>query len=323
MCPMRTAEELRSLIQRFSKHGNELEDLCQLATDPRYWLTLNPGLTIASADGIDWDSDEPESGEALQEAIRSYRAHGFLSLSGMLSLSQVNKMHNVVERLRNADWPAVFSFVYDDFWVIGRATKLRRLLTEILHADFRLLTRVWTHYVEAATGNGGWIPHVDHPNEDGHTTSVWIPLSSANLRNGCMYVVKRTAKTDNACKDFPNTDTFTKEQLTSLLKNARALPADAGSILCWDEKILHWGGEFEGGSEPRVSIALEFTVPEFVTAGNLEKLIDPMTTLPSFEMRLRLICWALISYRRFEPMMERFVPLAERLSAGTVRVPAE
>jgi Phytanoyl-CoA dioxygenase (PhyH) len=311
-------DELRALIRRFSRTGNDLKMLCKQASDPEYWIGLNPENAISTASTGNWDSPSRVSEAELQEAIQSYRALGFLSLPGLLSASKVMRMHAVVEKLLAADWPPVFSFVYDDFWLLGQASQLKCLLTSILHPDYRLLTRIWTHYVRAAPGHGGWVPHLDHPDEAGHTTSVWIPISPATLRNGCMYIVKRSNQTDRLCRDFPGMSTFSKEQVNSLLKNARALPAEPGTVLCWDEKILHWGGQVEDFCEPRISIALEFTVPSFAPASKQEKLLNPLSGPPSFETRLQLICDAILSYRRFEPMVERFLPLAQELAQTSI-----
>lgn len=311
---MATHEHLRKVVRQFSKTGVELERLCQQAHDPHYWVSLNSDLTISSTRCVEWGSSEPQTDEIIALAAHSYRTHGFLTLSNYLSLTEVARMRKAVENLVRNDWPPVFSFVYDDFWLIGRSSSIRKLLVEVLHPNYRLLTRLWTHYVRAARGNGGWIPHLDHPNETGHTTSVWIPLSESTLTNGCMYIVKRNEQTGPLCNEYPNATAYTMDQLRTLLKNTRALPASPGSLLCWDEKILHWGGEFEGGQEPRISLALEFTIPEFVTADDQEQLIDPMGPLPSFESRLLFIANALLSYRRFEPMIERFTPMARQLA---------
>jgi hypothetical protein len=306
---------LLEIIQRFSKSGAELAEGERRAADRGYWLSLNPGLTIESPVGIEWDGP-PGSPEPTGETIASYRENGFLSMNAVLSVAQVEKMRKVVETLRAADWPAVFSFIYDDFWLIGQAATVKTLLIQVLHPCYRLLPRLWTHYVSAARGSSGWVPHLDHPDESGHTTSIWIPLSHATLSNGCMHIVKRSKYSDAVCRAYHARSTFTRSEVETLLRDVRALPMNPGGILAWDDKILHWGGRFEGGSEPRISLALEFTTPDFVPPDGSESLIDPQAPLPSFESRLRLISHAVLSYRRFEPMLERFAPLAMRFAPG-------
>jgi hypothetical protein len=305
--------QLRALIQQFGSTGEDLERFCSRAADPYYWISLNPEHSISVDGRVSWDGESAVSDDVIERATRNYRTYGFLSLSGILSVAQVARMRAVIERLRSADWLPVFSFIYDDFWLIGRSKQLRALLASVLHPEYRLLTRIWTHYVQIAPGNGGWTPHLDHPDETGHTASVWIPISRATLTNGCMHLVKRNSRTDKLCKEFPGQANFSKPQVIDLLKNCRALPAEPGSVLLWDEKILHWGAQVEDCDEPRISIALEFTVPEFREADNREALLDPMTALPSFEQRLELICGSILSYRRFEPMVERYAPLARAL----------
>jgi len=167
-------------------------------------------------------------------------------------------------------------------------------------------------------GQAGWGPHLDGDKESIHTTSVWIPLASATLTNGCMYLVKRNEQTTNLCSRYHEMETFTRGEIAALLKNTRALPAEPGHILCWDEKMLHWGGQFETGSEPRVSLALEFTRPDFPRTENDPLLIDPMGPVPVMNIRLQAIGRAILRYRQFEPLIERFAPLATRLCQMSV-----
>jgi|SRR6266481_5081111 len=140
-------EQTSKLIKKFSKTGVGLERQYSQASDPEYWTRLNPKLMPNSDEPIDWDRGEPLPDKAIENAISNYRTHGFLSIAGMLSLPQITKMRQAVENLRGADWLPVFSFVYDDFWLIGRAAKPRALLTTILGPNYQLLPRLWTHYV--------------------------------------------------------------------------------------------------------------------------------------------------------------------------------
>lgn len=311
-------EQTRRLVQKFSKTGPDLERQYRHANDPGYWTSLNPNLTVGSGEQIDWDSIDPLSDKAIEDAVSNYRTHGFLSLAGVLSLPRISIMRQAVENLRNADWLSVFSFMYDDFWLIGRATQLKKLLTNLLGPDYRLLPRIWTHYVYPAMGQSGWGPHLDGDKKSVHTVSVWIPLGIATLTNGCMHLVKRTDQTNDVCLRYHDTEIFTRPEVEALLKNTRALPAEPGHVLCWDEKILHWGGRFETGSEPRVSLALEFTTADMPLTEKDPLLIDPMASLPSIDVRLQAIGRAISTYRQFEPLIERFAPLAKMLCQVSV-----
>ncbi len=313
MTQVLSREETSKLLKRFSKTGGELEQQYRQASDPGYWTFLNPGLTVGSPDHVDWDGVEPLPDKLIEDAVANYRTHGFLSLAGVLSLPRIREMRQAIEKLRQADWLPVFSFVYDDFWLIGRAPKLRKLLTNLLGPAFQLLPRIWTHYVYPASGQAGRAPHLDGGAKSVHTTSVWIPLGNATLTNGCMYLVKRAEQTNDLCNHYAETETFTRDSVEALLKNTRALPAEPGHVLCWDENILHWGGRFEAGGEPRVSIALEFTTADFSPTVVDPLLIDTLASPPRLEVRLQAIGRAVSRYYQFEPLIERFAPLAKRL----------
>src|SRR5467141_3186540 len=112
MAQVLSRQETSELLKKFSKTGNELEQQYQQASNPSYWTSLNPSLTVGSPEHIDWDSEEPLAETLLQDAISNYRTHGFLSLAGMLSLQRITKMRQAVDKLRDAGWLPVFSFLY-------------------------------------------------------------------------------------------------------------------------------------------------------------------------------------------------------------------
>jgi Phytanoyl-CoA dioxygenase (PhyH) len=305
-------EQLRTVIQQFAKGGSELSEQCRKASDLDYWRSINPDLAINSAETVSWDSSVEVLEDVISKAAHSYRTYGFFSIAEALSIPEVEKMRQAVEAVRQADWPPVFSFVYDSFWLIGRSKSLKKLLAATLHPNYQLIPQVWVHYLYPAEGNAGWVPHLDGDSNSDHTTSVWIPLSRATLTNGCMYIVRRTTETSEICKNFHNMRELSQQQVYAILKNTRALPSEPGHILCWDEKILHWGGCCENGLEARVSVALTFAAPSFQLQDGFMAM-TATTPPPPFKVRLQVICRSILSYRRFEPLVNRFTPLAKEL----------
>lgn len=306
-------EKLKAMLRGLVADGPDLETQLSRAASADYWRALHPDLPLLDGRDFEWDPPASVPADHRTKALGSYRSAGFLSLDGVLHAGQARRMRACIDTLRHHDWPPVFSFVYDAFWTIGRSGELAAVLRDLLGGPYRFLPRVWAHYVYPAKGNSGWRPHIDGNENCMHTVSVWVPLSEARLDNGCMHVVKRDELTAELSRNYRKLDTFTAQQVHALLRNTRALPASPGQILCWDEKIIHWGGSSEPGSEPRVSVALEFTSPDFPTSAADPLLVDSFAPLPSLEIRLQTIARAIMLYRRFELFNERFAPLAERL----------
>jgi Phytanoyl-CoA dioxygenase (PhyH) len=308
---------VRALLARLAPSESQVDDLCRRAHDYRYWLELNPDLTIGQGRENGWLPDAPTNGRTMAAAVAHYRRDGYASLDHVLAVHQAERMRKCIETLRAHDWPPVFAFVYDAFWQIGHVPAVHALLRELLGEEPLLLPRVWAHYV-AAVGNSGWLPHIDGRPGSAPTMSLWIPISEATLSNGCMYVVARDEQTQALGEAFsPGDATYTVGDVKSLLRRTTACPARPGQILLWDERIIHWGAAYEAGA-PRVSLALEFSTQAFVPAHG-ELPIVPLgeaATLPGLRFRLRAIGRALVSYRRFEPLLERFTPLANRLVRG-------
>jgi hypothetical protein len=314
-----TLDGLKTILRGFSPQGEELERQVAMARNPLYWFDLNPSHNTDGRTEVSiWDAHIAEDEFQYDRALKNYRTFVWLALDAVLYAEQLARMRRCVESVRRAGWPVVFSFVYDDFWLVGRQGRLRRLIADTLGPEFVLLPRVWTHYVYPAHGNAGWKPHID---DKGATKnlSVWIPISNATLTNGCMYIIQRDEATREMSQNFTQLDNFTRRDVVALLRNARALPASPGQVLCWDEHVIHWGGLAEpptdGIGEPRISIALEFSTPNFPITKEVPFVIRPDEPLPSFETRLASIALAILSYRRFELLAERFAPLAEKLSA--------
>ena len=186
------------------------------------------------------------------------------------------------------------------------------LLAEVLGDGYRQLPNFWTYFVSQDREGTGWPPHVDGTSTSGRV-SLWIPLSDATTRNGCMYVVPKSLEPPAFADAFLAKPSYTGMEVAALLQASRALPAAAGSVLGWHHGVIHWGSCAEADAPPRVSIASEFVAPDAETFADDAPLIDPGGPLPSFRERIRMIARCLLDYRRFEPSVVKFTPLAERL----------
>ena len=88
--------------------------------------------------------------------------------------------------------------------------------------------------------------------------NVWIPLTDATTLNSCMHVLPGHLDPlypHGGSRANPVGD----QNKLILLQNVRALPAKAGSILCWSTGLLHWGGRSsQRATHPRLSFAVYF-----------------------------------------------------------------
>ena len=69
-------------------------------------------------------------------ALAQLARYGYFRLPAITSPGVINRMYLSVESLRSARWPAVFSFVYDEFWAILRTPSVVRLLSRQLGAGY-------------------------------------------------------------------------------------------------------------------------------------------------------------------------------------------
>lgn len=304
--------ELRAILQRFSTSPERIPEMCTRALDPAYWLALNPAFTIGETDAGVCATTDGVDRHAIEHAIIAYQHCGFASLRSALSSSTMLQARAAVNNVRSADWPPLFAFVYDQFWRWPSAHSVREFLIRVAGAGVKMRSRFWIHHVFATDGSSGWRPHLDGDSESPHSVTMWVPLGDAGVKTACMFVVEKNDETRGLSRYFHERDAFSRLETLALLKATRPLPADAGDVLFWDEKTLHWGGQHSGDGEPRISVALEFTgVVPADPPGDL--YVDPWRELPPFTVRVQSIARSILSYLRFEPLMERFRPLAEGL----------
>jgi ectoine hydroxylase-related dioxygenase (phytanoyl-CoA dioxygenase family) len=229
-------------------------------------------------------------------------------------------MRRTVEAVRADGWPAVFAFVFDDFWSIARSPRLLALLEASLGAGCLQNSVIWTHWVPGAKGATGWPPHVDLSGVGDKFLSLWISLSEAAIDNSCMFLIppgdapREVVEAIHAKADLPYAS------YSNLLHNVVALPVPAGSLIGWRGDVLHWGGTNAGGDVPRVSFALEFRSRDEAFTKFERPMIDLRAALPPLRLRLYAIAKALRHYPKFEPIVSRFQPLADRLWNETMPV---
>ena len=306
------AQAVRKMLESARLNSHEIEALLAKATDPDYWRSLNPELTVCSAASGDSGETHSLSGDEVARLADRFAVEGYFHAGAILSESRIETMRACVELLRAEKWPPVFTFVFDEFWNVVRGPSLRRLLTAFLGPGYCQNSVVWTYYVAPRPGVAGWPPHSDGYGE--HRLTVWIPLTDATVENGCMYVIPQHLMPESLPADNADWNNLKRVEVTRLLQGTRALPAKAGSMIGWNHDAIHWGSTSQGSPTPRISIAVEFNGAE---AGPVDWELPMLDgrSLPTFPDRLYTIGKRLLAYKKFEPRMVRYIEFAERLMA--------
>jgi Phytanoyl-CoA dioxygenase (PhyH) len=287
----------------------EVDSYLQHALDEAYWQRLSPGSSIGTTRSAT-ELEAATLGEPQAVAqLAKLRREGYFHTPPVLALDVLRRMRQAIDNVRAEHWPAVFAYVYDDFWDIVRTPSLTRLVSGFLGDGYSQSSRIWAFYVAPARGARGWHPHCDSGDNDRLT--VWVPLTDATLDNGCMYVVPLDRLA--AERNYLRLESVTQAELATLLQSTKALPSPAGAYLGWKHDLIHWGSVSSGHVEPRISLALEFVAPGAVPHDD-ELPLFPLTTLPPFIVRLRAIAKALQTYTPYEPSNLKFGDLGLRLA---------
>ncbi len=279
------------------------------ATDAQrreFWRELCPTMSI--------EDGKPTASAALGDTdpmIVNLKREGYVQEPGVLPESLTAPIRDTVTTFYRLGIPLPFAFVYDELWLAFQS--LSTFLNASLGEDYRALPDFWVWHVNPQEDAAGWGPHRDRvqPTLDAdnspHTLTVWLPFSDATPLNGCMYVLPahRDDRFVERRWDGEDNNTVYNPQ------DIRALPATAGSMLAWNQAVLHWGGRGSRlGAAPRVSAAFEFQRadrPPFNTP-----LLDPHR-MPTFTERLGLIGKQVLQYRHMYPLSDDVAGIATTL----------
>lgn len=182
---------------------------------------------------------------SIREALGS---QGYFELPpGRVSPELIARARADVERRSYA----AEAFLDDAMWEI--LDEVLPIAREALDSEVAILPAFWAWKVQPT--EQGWPKHRDCPSraldDDGRLISVtlWVPLTDATTRNGCMHVLP--AYWDWTYENPKAPVVVSTEQAI------RALPAAAGSVLGWSHALIHWGGMCAPGETPRISTSFE------------------------------------------------------------------
>jgi hypothetical protein len=312
---MLSNEQLKGAVEKLLAQSvtpeNEVKNLFHKVVDCDYWRTLCPDLGITRPQDLKDLEGTPLSSEQTAWACAHLERHGYFQIPEIIAPAVVARMHRCVEILRSSNWPPVFSFVYDEFWAISRTPSLVNFLSRKLGTGFLQAAGVWTYRVDPRARASGWAPHVDSRNDEERIT-LWIPLTAATIGNGCMYVIPQDRVPPALPACYLDWTAVSHDELGILLRNVTPLPATAGSVLGWNNSLIHWGGRaLESATFPRISVGVEF-MSKRANPRSWEKPVFDMQ-LPDFATRVRAIGQSILYYEKFETAIRKYCGLASKL----------
>jgi Phytanoyl-CoA dioxygenase (PhyH) len=297
---------------RYFAASKDLAALLGQAESPDFWRGLCPELTVSSEPFAAPLPSLPLARDASSRLVAQIVEEGYFQTAPLVPTEEIRRLAAAVSAVVAAGFHPLFATVYDEAWRL--LAGLGDVLAPILGPGFQVVPDFWLWHVDAGSERSGWAPHRDAQfantlRADGRPTlvTVWIPFTDATPLNSCIYVLPLPRD--------PSYPTKTRAQGIEQFQDIRALPAAAGSILGWNQNILHWGSRGSRYAEqPRISWGIYFQsgdVPRFDPSAR--ELRGPL----SFATRLSYIGAALARYDRLFPLP----PALKAFAASTRRAP--
>jgi hypothetical protein len=298
--------------ERFFIDVERLSGSLKLAASADYWRELCSWLSVTDDPFTSASTPYQISPELARELVDQLVEEGYFQSPPIVPRAEVDRLAEAVSTVVAAGFHPLFATVYDQFWDLLSA--LRAVLEPLLGPGFQVVPDYWLWHVDPRSEGRGWAPHRDHQFEttartDGRPTliTVWLPLTDATPLNSCMYVLPLSRD--------PRYRDGSLSECIDHLQDIRALPAEAGSVLGWNQDILHWGSRgSRRASHPRVSWGI------YCQSGDVPPYwyCRPPSGRLTFEERLGFIGAALNRYSRSFPLpfpMRAFVLLTRKFLA--------
>ena len=311
-----TAEASYFRAESLSDHLKPLDQV-------EFWTRLNPGLAITDHPLRNLPAPYAVPAESQARLIPQVSEEGYFHTSPVIHREDCRKLQGALERIIAAGLHPMFLSLYDLYWQV--MNRLGGVLTPVLGEGHHLLADYWIWCISPQTAGAGWPPHRDlqfppptlREDQRPKIVTVWVPFTDATPLNGCMYALPMNRDKNVQERDLQNYG-------FSNLQDVRALPAEAGSVLGWNQYLLHWGSRCsEWADGPRISTGMYFQsgdVPPY-----LPKRIDFNSGYP-FAQRLGYIASMLLNYHgyhRYQPeVVARALQWIEALPNGPQLIPA-
>jgi hypothetical protein len=243
--------------------------------------------------------------------LTELRTEGYLIAPDVWNPTRMQTLVRIVEKLKHHGIPLPFAFVYDGFWRLFE--DLAPALVGVLGDTYAALPELWVWCIEAEDTAHGWAPHRDRlrstlmADQSPASLTVWVAITDATPLNGCMYVLPAHCDPCFQHRVWDGADSLVVKNVQDI----RALPATAGSVLAWNQSLLHWGGRSSRlGTHARISCSMEFQRGDWPAIQR--PLVDPRERL-SFHDRLGLIAMALRRYETRSPLEPALAKVIDQL----------
>ena len=228
-----------------------------------YWKSICPNHSISSNPFPEKLESYKFSNEESEKCIQQLKLDGYFQTEPLIPEEDLSSLEECIRNVTKRGQKSSYALLFDEFYAV--ISKLKHVLTPILGDDYQLvLDEPEAYYVSPEDSREGTLPHRDslRPREslkaDGLPSllNTWVAITDATHLNSCIYVVlgrydpgfplwnKKKSRNNAAGTNFD-------------LRNIRALPMKAGSVLGWTPHLLHWGGRCsQFASGPRMSMSM-------------------------------------------------------------------
>lgn len=263
------------------------DDLLHHIEDRAFWHDFAPALSISDTAA----AVPPAPRATMADKRRRIRLvnEGYLHVTDLNAEAPFAEMAQAMERLRDMGLPPAFIAVFDEPWTL--CARMRSLMNNLFASEAALVPDFWGWVIRP--GEAGFTPHRDRPEgairADGQpiTLTVWMPLTEARPDNGCICVYPANIDTGYLNPNVTPTVSY---------QDIRAVPAQAGDLVIWTGRVVHWGGSSSTyAASNRISIAWEFQ--DKASPPVEGHLMETFPDIP-FETRLGLIARQIGFYKQ-------------------------
>jgi Phytanoyl-CoA dioxygenase (PhyH) len=269
------------------------DTIAKRAGDIEFWRSICPQLSISES-SVPYMKPYAMSPSDVEKVGHQLLEEGYFQIGPVVPRQDITLIADAVRTVVENGFPAPFVLVYDQVWQM--LSRFENLLLPILGASYDMTLDVWIYYVRSVNEDSaeskedsGWSPHRDGKpvittlRGDGRpqVLNVWIPFTDTTLEHSCMYVLPTHLD--------PNYPDNLKEWSVprKSLQDIRALPAQAGAVLGWNEYALHWGSRGTRWADgPRISLTARFQSRDL--DGSYLVTLDPKSSF-TFQARLATI----------------------------------
>ena len=264
------------------------------AGDIEFWRSICPQLSISENPLGSHIKSYAVSPYDVQKVGRQILEEGYFQVGSVVPRQDTKLIADAVHTVVDQGFPAPFVLVYDQVWQM--LSRLENLLLPIFGAFYDMTLDVWIYYIRGVNEDraeskedSGWPPHRDGKSVistlrgDGRpqVLNVWIPFTDTTAEHSCMYVLPT-----HLDPNYPDNLKDWSVPLESL-QAIRALPAEAGAVLGWNEYALHWGSRSSRWANgPRISLTARFQSRDLDGADLFT--LDPNSSF-NFQARLATI----------------------------------